>query len=68
MIRRWLLLVAALLAAACSDPGAAGTVQTVRFWAFGREGEVVRALVPEFERRHPGIRVEVQQIPWTSAH
>jgi multiple sugar transport system substrate-binding protein len=29
---------------------------------------VVRELVPEFERRHPGIRVEVQQIPWTAAH
>ncbi|HYO14479.1 MAG TPA: sugar ABC transporter substrate-binding protein, partial [Thermoanaerobaculia bacterium] len=33
-----------------------------------REGAVVRELVPEFERRHPGIRVEVQQIPWTAAH
>jgi len=29
---------------------------------------VVRELVPEFERRHPGITVEVQQIPWTAAH
>ncbi|HEY8468525.1 MAG TPA: sugar ABC transporter substrate-binding protein, partial [Longimicrobiales bacterium] len=34
----------------------------------GREGEVVRELVPEFERRNPGIRVRVQQIPWTAAH
>src|SRR5581483_11696817 len=33
-----------------------------------REGEVVRALVPDFERTHPTIRVEVQQIPWTAAH
>jgi len=40
----------------------------VRFWAFGREGEVVRELMPEFERRHPGVRVSVQQIPWTAAH
>lgn len=37
-------------------------------WAFGREGEVVTQLLPEFTRRHPGIRVEVQQIPWTAAH
>jgi multiple sugar transport system substrate-binding protein len=43
-------------------------VATVRFWAFGREGEEVRELVPEFERLHPHIRVEVQQIPWTAAH
>ena len=34
----------------------------------GREGEVVTALMPEFERLHPGIRVKVQQLPWTAAH
>lgn len=41
---------------------------TVRFWGLGREGEVVRDLVPEFERRNPGVHLVVQQIPWTSAH
>jgi multiple sugar transport system substrate-binding protein len=34
----------------------------------GREGEVVAELLPEFERENPGIRVRVQQIPWTAAH
>jgi multiple sugar transport system substrate-binding protein len=34
----------------------------------GREGEVVAALLPEFERVHPDIRVKVQQLPWTAAH
>jgi multiple sugar transport system substrate-binding protein len=34
----------------------------------GREGEVVQQLVPEFERRTPGVRVRVQQIPWSAAH
>jgi multiple sugar transport system substrate-binding protein len=34
----------------------------------GREGEVVAELLPEFERAHPGIRVKVQQLPWTAAH
>ena len=29
----------------------------------GREGEVVAELLPEFERTHPGIRVDVQQLP-----
>ncbi len=42
--------------------------QTIRFWAMGREGEVVTQLLPEFERSNPGLHVEVQQIPWTSAH
>jgi multiple sugar transport system substrate-binding protein len=60
-------LAAALIvvAAACGEPG--GTT-TLRFWAMGREGEVVAALIPEFERLHPGLRVDVQQLPWTSAH
>ena len=34
----------------------------------GREGEVVSQLLPEFEKEHPGIKVEVQQIPWSAAH
>ena len=34
----------------------------------GREGELVVELLPEFERTHPGIRVEAQQLPWTAAH
>jgi multiple sugar transport system substrate-binding protein len=50
----------------CRESASRDTV--VRFWAMGREGEVVRELVPDFEREHPGIRVEVQQLPWTAAH
>ena len=34
----------------------------------GREGEVVAQLLPEFERAHPGIKIKVQQLPWTAAH
>ncbi len=34
----------------------------------GSEGEVVRKLLPAFERAHPGIRVDVQQLPWSAAH
>jgi multiple sugar transport system substrate-binding protein len=34
----------------------------------GREGEVVTELVAEFERAHPGVHVEVQQLPWSAAH
>ena len=40
----------------------------IRFWAMGREGEVVRELLPQFEREHPGLRVDVQTIPWNAAH
>jgi multiple sugar transport system substrate-binding protein len=45
-----------------------GTTVVIEFWAMGREGEVVQRLVPEFERRSPGVRVRVQQIPWSAAH
>ncbi len=41
--------------------------QRIEFWGLGREGEVVAALLPQFERE-TGIHVDVQQIPWTAAH
>jgi multiple sugar transport system substrate-binding protein len=34
----------------------------------GREGEVVRQLLLDFEHAHPDVRVVVQQLPWTAAH
>jgi multiple sugar transport system substrate-binding protein len=63
-------LAAALFCAATCGCGATSgdDAVTLRFWGLGREGEVVAQLLPRFERDHPGIRVEVQQIPWTAAH
>ena len=58
-------LLALALVAACAPRE---SPDTLRFWAFGREGEVVAQLVREFERQHPGVHVRVQQIPWTAAH
>jgi multiple sugar transport system substrate-binding protein len=60
-------IVAAAALAGCRAADDAGTVR-LKFWAMGREGEVVSDLMPEFERRHPGIDVRVQQMPWTAAH
>jgi multiple sugar transport system substrate-binding protein len=40
----------------------------LEFWAMGAEGEKVQPLIDRFEAEHPGIRVEVQQQPWTSVH
>ena len=54
---RWLLLLLLLAGCAKADDGR----ETVRFWAMGREGEVVAELIPEFERLNPGIKVELQQ-------
>src|SRR6185503_10085049 len=51
----------------CSS-ASAGDRTTLRIWAMGREGEVLSQLMPAFEKSHPNIHVEVQQIPWTAAH
>src|SRR5207245_9152302 len=51
----------------CSS-ASAGSKTTLRIWAMGREGEVLSQLMPGFEKAHPDIHVEVQQIPWTAAH
>ena len=67
-----LLLVLALAVAAgvalvgCDGPDDDAVV--LEFWAMGAEGEHVRPLLDRFEAEHPGVRVEVQQLPWTSAH
>lgn len=39
----------------------------IKFWAMGAEAEYVTKLVPEFEKQNPGIKIKVQQIPWTAA-
>ena len=61
-----LCLLAALLLASCD--GGNDDVTTIDFWGLGVEGETVKQLVPAFEREHPNIRVNVQQIPWRAAH
>ncbi|CAN5611564.1 sugar ABC transporter substrate-binding protein [soil metagenome] len=62
------LLPLLLVLSACRGASAESGTITLRFWGMGREGEVVAELMPEFERENPGIRVRVQQIPWTAAH
>jgi multiple sugar transport system substrate-binding protein len=63
----WVIALAgALTSGGCGE--AANETVTLRFWAMGREGEVVQELVRDFERAHPAIRVRVQQIPWSAAH
>jgi len=42
--------------------------ETLHFWVMGREGEVIAPLLSAFERNNPGVRVTLQQLPWTAAH
>jgi multiple sugar transport system substrate-binding protein len=71
MRRLSVLALAAFVASTALAAGCAasrpGPVR-LRMWAMGREGEVVGELVRDFERAHPNVHVEVQQIPWTAAH
>lgn len=62
-VAAWLLVLTA-----CDRPRPGATTTTLRFWGLGREGEVVAPLIAAFERENPGIRVEVQQLPFLSAH
>jgi multiple sugar transport system substrate-binding protein len=61
-----LIFIVAWALSGCRDGSNEATV--LRFWAMGREGEVVRQLLPDFEHTHPDVRVQVQQLPWTAAH
>ena len=40
----------------------------LRCWLMGHEAEFLGQMLPEFERRNPGITVSIQQLPWTAAH
>lgn len=43
-------------------------ITVIRFWTIGNEGEVVQPLLRQFERSHPSIRIDTQQLPLTAAH
>jgi multiple sugar transport system substrate-binding protein len=62
--RRWASIVVVMCLAGC----ARRHDDTLVFWTFGPEGEAVTQLLPDFERAHPDIHVEVQQLPLSAAH
>jgi multiple sugar transport system substrate-binding protein len=62
--RGFLRATAGLLATACARPDD----HVLRFWAMGRESEVAAQLLRAFERENSGLRVQVEQLPWSAAH
>jgi len=62
-----MVVLTALLAVAGGCGGGRQPV-VLHVWAMGREAEVLAALLPDFYREHPDVRVEVQQLAWTAAH
>ena len=53
-------------AGACARPDDGITRLTL--WAMGNEGAATPALLDEFHRLNPDLRVSVQALPWTAAH
>ncbi len=74
MVKRFARTLRVGLVLALAGAGVAGCAKhdegsrTLQLWTIGREGEAVAKLLPEFEREHPGLHVEVQQLPLTAAH
>ena len=64
----WLMcaVLCASLISACRHAPAQDHELT--FWTIGREGEAIIKLLPDFERAHPDIHVNVQQLPMSAAH
>jgi len=59
------LVAAPALGSGCSRR--ARSAGTVRFWAMGREGQVVRELLRDFSAQHPQVQVRIEQVPWSAA-
>ena len=62
------LLGTAAAPLAATLAGCGSSAAPLRFWGMGREGEVVVELLDSFRREHPGVDVQVEQLPWTAAH
>ena len=66
--RSHLIATAAALAAPALIACTAKSAAPLRFWAMGREGEVVGELLADFQRQHPHIPVRMHTLPWSAAH
>lgn len=76
--KNWLTTLAALIAvtliaAGCgsnsssNSESASGDTKTLKVWFMGTT-ESVEPLADMYEEQNPGVKVEVQAIPWDSAH
>lgn len=67
-VSRALVLILAALLAACGrwEPGEADVRLVLRHSRMPPEADPLPALLGEFERRHPGVRVVREALPWTA--
>ncbi|MEC3884875.1 sugar ABC transporter substrate-binding protein [Halobacillus sp. HZG1] len=68
----WLLIavvMTSLMLAGCSDSSSSeGDENTVTVWAMGEEGKKLKEFSKDFEEKNEGLTVDVQAIPWDTAH
>ncbi|MYL71688.1 extracellular solute-binding protein [Halobacillus litoralis] len=58
-----------LMLAGCSDSSSSeGDENTVTVWAMGEEGKKLKEFSKDFEEKNEGLTVDVQAIPWDTAH
>ena len=63
---RWLWTIAVVLLLGSCARGDGRITLTV--WAMGAEGAAIGQLIPAFEAANPGIKVDVEQLPFAEAH
>jgi len=66
--RRAFVTSAACAALGLAGCGRGGAGAPLRFWAMGREGEVLETLLAPLLREQPALRVRVEKLPWSAAH
>ena len=62
------VIVLGIMCAACTNGNRQDDIIEIKFWAMGREGEILPELLKEFEHGNPDVRILIQQIPWSAAH
>ena len=56
--KAWVVVAAALAISACSGgPGQTGSVEILHWWKQGGEADAIGALLGEFKRQYPGVKI-----------
>ncbi len=65
---RYKVLVCLIALALLAQTSTVYAKTTIKMWGMGAEGENLKPMLKEFEALNPDIKVELQAIPWGSAH
>ncbi len=66
--RRAALGLMAGAGAALTGCGRNDGITHLTFWAMGNEATHVPQILPAFEAANPGVKIDIQAVPWTGAH